>query len=93
MVVGFVHRIDTDRHPTLQGWRWAVHLSANPYDLSKCMQAGQAPDEATARLEAGWFVAAVVNTVAAVSGRAPEYRISLLDHDPIPEGGDRVKLV
>jgi hypothetical protein len=93
IVSAFVHQIDEVCHPTMSGWRWAVHLGSDPGDLGSCVQAGHALSEAAARYEVQWHVGAVVNTVRLLRGVTPEHRVVRLDADPIPAGGDRVTVL
>lgn len=104
LITLFVHRVDTDAHPTVPpGWRWAVHLGGNPFDLTRCLQAGWTPDngpdgrcvygQAGAEMDGAQAGMAAVNAVWQVTGVKPTWHTTLLEYDPIAAGADPIKVV
>lgn len=92
-VAVFVHEIDTTAHPTYQPgtWRWAVMVGGRPpHDLDACANAG-GERSLQAALDAGDQVAAAVTRALRVFGvPAGPPRRFVLNHDPIPAGGDHL---
>lgn len=87
-----VHEVDTVAHPTVPpGWRWAVMVGDRPPgDLAACANAGWEPDDRSAAV-AGETVGAAAAKALRMCGVPADYRgVLLLDHDPIPAGGDRL---
>ena len=84
----FVHRVDTEIHSSVpDGFRWAVHVGADPADLASCLNAGWAPDEFEAALT-GETAAVVGKRVATLCGIDATTQTIVLSADPIPGGGD-----
>lgn len=90
----FVHQVDTDVHTTVPpGWRWAVHLGANPTNLAQCLNAGWSPNRLDAEFEGEKVSVATVKALR-MCGVACEWAPGrLLDHDPIPPHGDRLQVM
>lgn len=88
-----VHEIDTSVHPAFGPgvWRWAVHVGGRPpAEVDYCVQAGGERSRGQA-IDVGDQVAAAVTQALRIFGvPAGPPRLLLLDHDPIPAGGDRI---
>lgn len=89
-----VHPVDTSIHSTIPpGFRWAVMLGDGRHDdMGCCAEARWCPTEHEASLE-GEMVAVAVAKALRMFGVPiqPPNRV-VLDHDPIPAGGDTVSL-
>jgi hypothetical protein len=92
-VTVFVHPIDTEAHTTLPGWRWAVHLGGNPYELDSCMNAGWTPTENEARMDGETVGVAVLKALRVCGVPARYAGVQRLDRDPIPTGRDFLQKV
>lgn len=91
-----VHPVDTQAHPTLTpGFRWAVMLGpCPPADVSRCANAGWCPNEREALDEGtqnGNSALAALRLVGLNVAAAPN--VLGLDYDPIPAGGDPVRVL
>lgn len=84
------HAVNTVAHPAVPpGWRWAVHLGDDFGDLDSCLNAGWAPTSDSAQVAAE-AAAVCAHKVAALYDPTAAFRSLILDHDPIPAGGDRI---
>lgn len=87
-----VHPIDTNVHSTTPaGWRWAVMVGhASHHDIDHCANAAWAPNKAEAELE-GEHAGVAACKAARMFGVPCEWGgVIVLEHDPIPAGGDRL---
>lgn len=89
-----VHPIDTTAHPTVPpGWRWAVQVGGGrPDDVERCAQAGWTPTEAEAWAHGEPVAVAAVQACRTFSVPVSFRRLRLL-RDPIPPGGDRIRVL
>jgi hypothetical protein len=89
----FVHQIDAEAHPsTPQGWRWAVHLGANPRDMRTCLNAGWCPAQQVAAIE-GEAVGVAVTKALRFAGHPCDYTTRTLEYDPTPPEASGLDLV
>lgn len=87
-----VHPIDIVAHSTIPpGYRWAVMFcqqgNADLTDMSRCLNAGYAASQLDACLFGEAVQVAVVKALHMVA-RPCDMSSQILDHDPIPSGGD-----
>jgi hypothetical protein len=94
-VTVIVHAVDTEQHPGIPaGFRWAVMLgNANPRQLEYCANAGWSSSKGEAMFDGETVAAAAVNALRAFGVPAALRATRILDHDPIPAGEDRVRVL
>jgi hypothetical protein len=79
------HPIDVDAHPSVPpGWRWCVMLGGEPWeDKQRMLNAGWCANHNETFMEGEMVGIAVAKALHAV-GHQVDYKVTELDHDPIP---------
>lgn len=83
MIHVWVHRIDSDRFPGQQGWRWCVGVSPDPTDPRFWLNAGHGDTEHDAAI-AGETAGVTAVRALLVAGVVAERRTVRLEVDPCP---------
>jgi hypothetical protein len=87
-----VHPINTLAHPSVPpGFRWAVHVGHDWTDMRTCLNAHWDQTEYSARIM-GEAAAVCAAKAVQLCGEPVEMATAVLDHDPVPVGGDLIKI-
>lgn len=92
-VTVFAHEIDVAKHPTYGPgwWRWAVMVGGRPpHELEFCATAGGLRSLADALQRGDEVAAGIIHALRIFGHPVKRARSFVLDHDPVPAGGDIV---